>query len=151
MVSPQFGLSRWVVGDDICSCGQDEEGQEKLWGGKVVTRRSETAGFAFCMKGRNKRQTKWQTFTVIKRMIQFLSSDLENHRQTLRPLSVFTVGLCIQISWRARTACCQAMCRPHICITLIKQKVIFFYLIIVCIIWTQNDINSNQIHSLPVW
>lgn len=22
MVSPQFGLSRWVAGHDICSCGQ---------------------------------------------------------------------------------------------------------------------------------
>lgn len=58
MVSPQFDLSRWVVGDDICSCGQEEEGQEKLCGGKVATKRSETAGFAFCMKGRNQQQTK---------------------------------------------------------------------------------------------
>lgn len=32
MVSPRLGLSRRAAGDDVCSCGQQEEEQEELSG-----------------------------------------------------------------------------------------------------------------------
>lgn len=54
-VSPQFSLSGWVRGDDSRWCGWMKEGRRQCTGGKVVTRRSRPAGFAFCMNGEGPR------------------------------------------------------------------------------------------------
>lgn len=93
MVSPLFGLSRWVAGHGIRSFGPEEEGQEELWGGKVATQRSDTAGFAFCMKGRINSEPNDSHSLWSKGRYSFSSLV---QRQALRPLTVFTVGLCFQ-------------------------------------------------------
>lgn len=114
MVSPQFGLSRWAAGDDVCSCGQQEEGQEQLWGGKVVTRRSETAGSAFCMKGMEQTTSRMTA----------IHSDQKDGTVSLRGCgesqtdSEGPVGRCFQISWLVRTTGEQrgVLALPPICI-----------------------------------
>ncbi|KAK5856989.1 hypothetical protein PBY51_010262 [Eleginops maclovinus] len=88
MVSPRFGLSSWVVGDDICSWGPVEEGAEEALRRKGGDREGrplvpETAGFAFCMKGRNQQRIESLSFSVIKRTIKFLSTDSRNTRDWL--------------------------------------------------------------------
>lgn len=38
--SPRLGLLKWLADDDACLCCQVEEGKQRLWEGKVLTRRS---------------------------------------------------------------------------------------------------------------
>lgn len=83
------------------------------------------------MKGRNQRQTEWQ-FIVIKRMIQFLPSDSDNRRQTVKPLSVFTGGLFADQSTAENYSLPSNISYLSLNLT---QK--WYFLITVCIVWTK--------------
>lgn len=135
MVSPLFGLSRWVAGHGIRSFGLEEEGQEELWGGKVATQRSDTAGFAFCMKGRINSEPNDSHSLWSKGRYSFSSLV---QRQALRPLTVFTVGLCFQnekssVGGRVLVTAkqCAGLMILFICTTFIKPKERGFLLLFV--------------------
>lgn len=135
MVSPLFGLSRWVAGHGIRSFGPEEEGQEELWGGKVATQRSDTAGFAFCMKGRINSEPNDSHSLWSKGRYSFSSLV---QRQALRPLTVFTVGLCFQnekssVGGRVLLTAkqCAGLMILFICTTFIKPKERGFLLLFV--------------------
>lgn len=121
MVSPQFGLSRRVVGDDICSCGQVEEGQRKLWGGKVVARRSgcwwltqlalHSAWWREINSEPNDSHSPWSKgrYSFSHRITNRLR--LSGPSLSSQSGSVFTLK---KLSWQVSTAHCQVMCRTHV-------------------------------------
>lgn len=145
MVSPLFGLSRWVAGHGIRSFGPEEEGQEELWGGKVATQRSDTAGFAFCMKGRINSEPNDSHSLWSKGRYSFSSLV---QRQALRPLTVFTVGLCFQnekssVGGRVLLTAkqCAGLMILFICTTFIKPREDSYY----CLYYSETAKNRHQL------